>query len=206
MTECAIEDCPAPAVGRGLCRKHYMRLRRKGSTDERRKNARGACSVEACGKRVVGRGLCELHYRRELRSDRRGELTDELAETARRTGETIPRPARPCVRCAAPLGPYRNVYCSDDCQKLARRARHILRRYGITEGEFDALLVAQAEGCAVCGSPTSGNGKPTLSVDHCHATGRVRGLLCSWCNRGIGYFGDDPERLRTAAAYLESFA
>lgn len=51
--------------------------------------------------------------------------------------------------------------------------------------------------CEICGS------KVNLAVDHCHATGQLRGLLCSNHNRGIGYFADDPRLLQAAIAYLK---
>lgn len=85
----------------------------------------------------------------------------------------------------------------------AKRAR--LRRYGISLDEYNTLLAFQNGKCAICGSTKSAArfGKTNdLDVDHCHKTGKVRGLLCSTCNNGLGCFKDDPELLHKAIAYL----
>lgn len=76
------------------------------------------------------------------------------------------------------------------------------RHYGISKAEFEQMLVAQGGGCAICKTtdwPGKGN-KP--HVDHCHKTGKIRGLLCSRCNVGVGYFEDSQERLQAAVEYL----
>jgi len=80
------------------------------------------------------------------------------------------------------------------------RCSHLLTRYGITLYEYYLMLVEQGFVCAICEgvSPTH-----RLAVDHCHATGKVRGLLCHACNAGMGKLRDDPALLRAAAAYLE---
>jgi hypothetical protein len=86
----------------------------------------------------------------------------------------------------------------------ARQNRVItLRRfYGITVDDYEWLLSFQGGLCRICRTAPSGRRK-TLSVDHCHATDRIRGLLCDTCNRAIGLLRDDPEILRQAAAYLD---
>ena len=78
----------------------------------------------------------------------------------------------------------------------------ILRRYGLTLAGFHALDDAQGGRCAICGGPPSGPGN-RLHVDHCHATGTVRGLLCGNCNTAVGLMADDPGRLLSAVAYLK---
>lgn len=78
---------------------------------------------------------------------------------------------------------------------------NILKKYGITKDEYVAMLAAQGGKCLICGSlPTS---QRHFSVDHCHETGRIRGILCAKCNTGIGLLGDDVERLKKSVAYLE---
>lgn len=72
--------------------------------------------------------------------------------------------------------------------------------YGITPEEFRRLLELQKGCCAICGGPPVG--RKNLSVDHCHTTGRIRGLLCGLCNTGIGNLKDSPELLEKAAQYL----
>ena len=80
------------------------------------------------------------------------------------------------------------------------RRRHLRRSYGLTPEEYDALVVAQDGRCAIC-EDELGNG---LYVDHDHATGRVRGLLCDDCNNGIADFGEDLDTMERASAYLEA--
>ena len=76
------------------------------------------------------------------------------------------------------------------------RTYHLRRRYGITAEDADAMLEEQGGFCAVCRT------EPALHVDHDHATGAVRALLCLGCNGGLGQVKDDPEVLRAAAHYV----
>ena len=78
------------------------------------------------------------------------------------------------------------------------------RKAGIilTTEQYDAMLVEQEGRCLICRAHVDELPK-TLVVDHCHITGRIRGLLCDRCNVGIGKMNDDPELLRRAAGYLE---
>lgn len=84
------------------------------------------------------------------------------------------------------------------------RNDNLLKRYGITPSQYDEMAKLQGNVCAICKKPeTLFNGK--LHVDHCHLTGKVRALLCSQCNTGIGKFNDDVTALRNAAEYIEKF-
>jgi hypothetical protein len=82
----------------------------------------------------------------------------------------------------------------------ARRRSKLRVKYGLTIEGYNALLDKQGGVCAVCGHNVS---KRALHVDHDHGTGKVRGLLCNKCNRGMGLLGDDVTLLKSAIAYLE---
>jgi hypothetical protein len=86
------------------------------------------------------------------------------------------------------------------CRAAEGRAGHLKRNYGLTEAERDAMVVSQRGLCVICLKA------PAVHVDHCHETGRVRGVLCFNCNSAIGKLGDDPDAVRRAAAYLEGNA
>lgn len=121
------------------------------------------------------------------------------------------------------LGPVRNVrsYCKPcgiDVDREYRRRhpdrhrkytlRGNLRKYGITPEQYSELLLTQGRRCAICGTEEPGNkknsaGETRFAVDHDHTTGKIRGLLCSRCNNGIGHFGDDVALMARAIAYLE---
>jgi hypothetical protein len=84
--------------------------------------------------------------------------------------------------------------------KRSLRAGHLKRKYGITLADYDAMLVAQGGGCAICGTPEPDG--QSLHVDHCHDTDAIRGLLCFSRNAGLGQFDHRVERLEAAVAYL----
>ena len=73
-------------------------------------------------------------------------------------------------------------------------------KYGLSPSEYDAMLTSQGGGCAICGGQSKRD-RP-LDIDHCHETGKVRGLLCDMCNKAIGMFYDSPKLLFNALAYL----
>ncbi|WP_432158660.1 endonuclease domain-containing protein [Streptomyces sp. bgisy153] len=134
-----------------------------------------------------------------------------------------------CVRCSAGIGrfgedPYRLRAAAAYVEQWRSRPPRAIpapprgRRdkrwyaYKVSPDGYAALLAAQGGGCALCARPP---GRRALAVDHDHACcprkgsrgttcGRcVRGLLCATCNVGVGVFGDDPARIRKAAAYLD---
>jgi hypothetical protein len=144
-----------------------------------------------------------------------------------RPAEAFPRRCREeqvstCWDCFAHLA----FLASEGDRKLEARLRHqtrlleeierswtepklaaACRRYGVGPGMYARMLLRQNGGCGICrvagwtlrSRSTDGNG---LNIDHCHATGVVRGLLCRRCNTGIGQLGDNYESVARAAMYL----
>jgi hypothetical protein len=105
----------------------------------------------------------------------------------------------------------RKEYSKRDRITNRERIKSAARRlnYGLTSDAYAEMLKAQGGVCKVCGRPETRLSRFTqkvmeLSVDHCHDTGRVRGLLCGKCNVGLGSFRDSPEALEAAAAYLRA--
>lgn len=92
--------------------------------------------------------------------------------------------------------PCRKEHHSTPERQRAVRDKHFQYNYGITLEERDKMAKAQKNKCKIC------NKKRPLVVDHCHATGRIRGLLCQNCNRGIGLLGDSLENITAARDYL----
>lgn len=85
------------------------------------------------------------------------------------------------------------------------RRHHLQTKFGLTTEDYDRKLAEQGGVCAICGTDDT-SPWDWFCIDHDHATGKVRGLLCRACNTSIGQVSDDPERLRKAAAYLEFYA
>lgn len=111
--------------------------------------------------------------------------------------------------------------CCMDCEEAKQRARSrahdtplrvrgrsLRHNYNITHAQYDQLWAAQGGVCAACGAAVTELDPRTktvkyLDVDHDHATGRVRGLLCNPCNIALGLLKDDPARCRALAQYIE---
>lgn len=199
---CSIQGCEGAHRARGLCGKHYQRARIAGDLDGYPgvRGQRQDCSVLDCDRQAESRGWCHMHYTR-WRSHGDPNLVKKPNRVHAKDGK------KRCASCGVdkPLDRFppspkalhgRGSHCYD-CRSITKR----LARYGLTRGEFDALLSGQDGECAVCIRPIEAR---VLTVDHCHVTGRVRALLCGPCNSGIGMFADDPERMRAAARYVES--
>lgn len=88
-------------------------------------------------------------------------------------------------------------------KQIGKWAAHIKRKYGITAERYYAMLSAQGGACAICRTEKPGRATDRFHVDHCHATGKVRGLLCSRCNQMLGQAHDDVAVLTGAIAYLQ---
>lgn len=96
----------------------------------------------------------------------------------------------------------KEYYIKRDKEEIRERAWE--RRYGITRDDYNRMLAEQDGECAICCTKEVGRkGHTYFHVDHCHTTGKIRGLLCDRCNRGMGYFKDNSCILREAAYYLE---
>lgn len=165
------------------------------------------CGKEFIAKRVKTRKYCSY----------------QCANAAVRLGLRPPSPKKPppdptplrCVECGEMFLPVRytagrNKYCGPGCKSRARHQtpafkadalrRYYQSKYGLTLVEVEEM---RSHGCAICGR-TEGNGRfGQLHIDHCHDTGKVRGVLCHSCNVSLGHFNHDPDLLRKAAAYLE---
>ncbi len=89
------------------------------------------------------------------------------------------------------------------------RSIRLKSEYGITLEDFNNLLRKQNYVCASCKNPEYAIDSKTkqirrLAVDHCHSTGKIRGLLCTGCNSGLGHFHDSIEKLQLAILYLQN--
>jgi len=97
------------------------------------------------------------------------------------------------------------VQCRRKYQRENNRKNTILYRHGITVAQYELMLKSQNGVCAICGqseTAVSYEKIQSLSIDHNHKTLKTRGLLCDRCNKGLGYFRDNPEFLEKAAQYL----
>jgi len=149
------------------------------------------CCVDGCEGSSSVRGLCKNHYDKYLKErnpEYRKKQLINCTEWARKNRERSREIKRHYAEKILPL-----------------QKRDILLRskYGLSNEDYNAMLINQNNQCAICGKHKEEiKNKRHLHVDHCHTTGRIRGLLCFRCNFGLGWFQHDPKRFEMALAHL----
>lgn len=190
---CSVLNCGRPHKARGYCQTHYAQRQRGVPISEviksRMKEKPPECTEDGCSEPVKSKGLCKLHYQRFLRH-----------------GHTRYRNRKKPPKVCKESGCESILYALGQCHAHYMRTRKG-RKLGVNVAE---LMAKQSGLCAICRKPeasTDGlSGKVRqLAIDHCHETGRVRGLLCNSCNRGLGLFQDNTELLARAVLYLKEF-
>ena len=82
----------------------------------------------------------------------------------------------------------------------------IEKKYGMSQEKYYQLLEEQNNGCKICGTTEAKHrSSNNLLVDHCHVTGKYRGLLCNRCNTSLGFVNDDIELLENMVKYLKEY-
>lgn len=128
--------------------------------------------------------------------------TDRRCNYCCREKSKLYRKANP-ERVKTSVKQWRNEH-PEDQKAWLRKAR--LKRFGLSEEDYLKLLTDQNGKCAVCKEAETevySEGKiKMLAVDHCHKTNRIRGLLCSACNKAEGLLKSDVQRVLSLAEYL----
>jgi hypothetical protein len=213
-----------------MCQACYTRLRRNGTLERQYVVNSGVCSENGCGKPAFSKNLCKNHYSRSqhplktpwklLRSRNTGQFPPSWGRFETFLADVGERPTpQHQLRRIDPSLPYSkdNVtwlapisvpdHYAPGQRAIYEREWRFQRRFGITVADYDRMLTEQHSVCAVCKRPPTQvhakSGKVRdLAVDHDHATGAVRGLLCTDCNTTLGLVDDSVERLQALAAYL----
>lgn len=227
--DCSVDECTNPSRTKTMCVRHYQKSLRHGTPtpDESVFKKRGRKpdptkwrsryntdnpSRSRPKKEKTERTHCKHGH--ELTEDNRyWHLTTEtwvckkcVKEATRRYRESQgnPRDLTKCKNGHLISTDNVNLYsngttrCKTCVQVNMQTSR--LKKYGITQEQFEELEVRQKGACAVCHQSMAG--LRNLHIDHDHVTGQVRGLLCSQCNTALGKFRDSPEVLIAAAKYL----
>src|SRR3990172_7927579 len=129
------------------------------------------CSIQDCEKRHHAKGLCHLHYCGQFREAHREERAayDKAYRTSHRSLKSAIQ---------------RKYYADNYVERIRPTIR--LRKYGLTEEQFQGMLQKQGGRCAICRTDVpGGRGGKSFATDHDHVTGIVRGLLCQRCNQAI---------------------
>lgn len=184
---------------RVLMPRGFTKGRNRGFTD----GVGSGCICGWTGGNFRNRQLAGISYRKHI-----DKLIDEGLFRCKRCG--VEKPVAEmrsdyryvCLMCFSDLG---NDWQRRHPEQSARHKRncHLIKKFGITIEEAEQLLLAQGSVCAVCLHPISDIRGYSPHVDHDHATGKVRGILCFSCNRGLGAFRDNIGHLGAAIEYLK---
>jgi Recombination endonuclease VII len=219
---CVVEGCSGNPVSFGRCDMHRIRWEKHGTYESTR--------PKDWGKREQHPLYGSWTWMHRSVNNCREKVWDDFWQFVKDVGEKPTKNHRlKKIDRIKPFGPdnfvweemqraesqtnaqiKRNLYMKmyRDQNKDKIKNNDLLKSYGITLAQYNEMSEKQGHTCAICGLPETdkdqNSGKPRkLAVDHCHNTGKVRGLLCGACNKGIGYFQDDTHIIQKAINYLK---
>jgi hypothetical protein len=179
MSICKSIDCFRPSQAKGYCDKHYRRFIKYGDPEIVHIFKPKKCLDKVCDRNSKSKGYCDKHYRRFIKTG-----TSELQKI---------------VRSCSVDGCIRRHMAKDLCS-----LHYEMSRNNVVIDDSAAKIIEQHNGlCDICSSSSPGFGRKRLCIDHDHATGVVRGMLCQKCNIVIGNFNDDIDLLQRAIKYLK---
>ena len=221
--KCSIINCNKPSVAKSYCSMHYKRLYRHGDvTDKHSKLVNGVQRTKHplysvwsnITRTAKGNLACEewKDFNNFIRDVK--EKPSENVHFVRIDSSKKYSPDNvywKLLTNTEEFKEYRRDYMRNYSKKLREtnpsyfKEKHLKKHYGITLEWYNEQHEKQNGLCAICGKPETavvrGN-RISLAVDHCHETGKVRGLLCRACNNAIGAFNHDINVLNKAIAYL----
>jgi len=178
-------------------------VRDKGGGADGRENRCRKCYAgymrEWRKKNEMGREKVGVEVKSKQRGCRKCGVRKLLSEFPNGTGLSATGKVLFCKECNARSA---KEWRRNNPEKREKHTREgfLKGQYDMTVEEYNEMLEAQGDGCAICGGVNS-DGR-SLAVDHCHETGLIRGILCTRCNMGLGYVGDDVKILRRMIGYL----
>lgn len=138
----------------------------------------------------------------------KAQSPEHIAKRMASLAEKLINTRRKCIKCGEEFTPTlaAQKYCSGRCwQSAARNRKKPENRVSIPREQYVELLEAQNNKCAICRCDSGSNNRgDKLAVDHCHSSGKIRGLLCHKCNTALGLLNDSQEVLQSAITYLTS--
>lgn len=224
---CSVGDCFDAVVSHGLCDKHRQRLRKHGHIEQTRSDDWGAKGWGRKDRHPLYNAWSHMR-RHRAQHPMHPSWENDFLQFVTDVGE---RPSSKHKLFSAnntePIGPDNYVWKravteradgEDEKTYYARAQRtyrklraeafkgyELKRLFGLSLEEYDDMHARQGGRCAICNQHEGREIRGrllSLAVDHCHKSGKVRGLLCMDCNRGLGLFRDSPEALTAAIAYL----
>lgn len=191
---CKVEGCSRDYRSLGYCQMHYSRVRETGDPGpvhsyhkkSKRYNPPEHCIVEGCTKNRRALGYCSMHYTRVRREGEPG-------------GSEIRRNNYPPRECQV-------EGCTDKhngkgfCKYHYRAFYH----YGLTPEDVESMYLQQKNLCKLCQTPLDRSRSRATAIDHCHETGKVRGILCTSCNTSLGVFRESIPLLERVIDYIKN--
>lgn len=208
-TLCTAENCKRNALSTGLCRMHMLRLKRHGHLKSTRPADWGKLMKHPLYH--TWKWMQRMKVKNTVypawddfwvfvkdvgeRPDKRFRLMRKDKAIGYGPDNFYWKETEPNKSNAERAKEWRN--------NNPERAKHhdLQRRLGISLEKYSNMHKEQDGKCAICNKEESYEGY-SLAVDHCHETGKIRGLLCSTCNRALGMFKDSPDILQSAVVYL----